>query len=38
MLGAKAHLAVSRLQWATVADENDIVRNAAKAALSEIEA
>jgi len=38
MLGAKAHLAVPRLQWATVADENDMVRNTANAALIEIEA
>ena len=37
MLGAKAHLAVPRLQWATLDDENDLVRNTAMAALKEIE-
>jgi HEAT repeat protein len=36
MLGAKAHLAAPRLQWAVWDDENDIVRNTAKAALEEI--
>jgi HEAT repeat protein len=36
MLGAKALLAVPRLQWAALDDENNVVRNTAKAALEEI--